>query len=225
MLPRAIQKLIDEFSRLPGIGSKSAQRLAMHLLRTSELKSRNLGEALLGMRKNVQFCQVCWNISDQDICHFCNDSARDQSLLCVVEDVLDVIAIEKTSKFKGVYHVLHGALSPINGIGSEDLKLAELFSRIQGTVNSDSPINCEPASEMPTNGLSNNATEKGKINEIILATNPGLEGEATAMYIQRELSSSPIKITRIAQGLPIGADLEYADKDTLTKAIEGRREY
>lgn len=209
MLPKSIQKLIDEFGRLPGIGPKSAQRLVLHLLRTPEMRTRSLGEAVLGMRENVQFCQTCWHITDQDKCHICNDPIRDQSTICIVEDILDVIAIEKTGGYKGLYHVLHGVLSPINGIGVEDLKLPELLERIKKSIDESST----------------NPSEESQLKEIILATNPGLEGEATAMYILRELTPLPVKVTRIARGLPIGADLEYADQDTLTKALEGRQEY
>lgn len=206
MLPRSIQNLIEEFSRLPGIGPKSAQRLAMHLLQTPEIRTKSLGDAVLNMRNNVSFCQKCWHISDQEECHICSNLSRDHHTICIVEDILDVIAIERTGEYKGVYHVLHGALSPINGIGPEDLKIPELFEKVRASVPKDD-------STAP------------QIQELILATNPGLEGEATAMYLQKELNSLPIKITRIARGLPIGADLEYADQVTLTRALEGRQEY
>jgi recombination protein RecR len=202
MLPKSIQKLIDEFSRLPGIGPKSAQRVAMHLLKSPDFKVKNLGESLLNFKNQVEFCPTCWHLKDHSNCHFCDDETRDRSLICVVEDVLDVVAIEKSGGFKGLYHVLHGCLSPLNNIGSDDLKIRELLIR-----------------------LDNNESESSKIKELILATNPGIEGEATAMYLQKELSQRELVVTRIARGLPAGADLEYADKDTLFRAMTNRQSY
>lgn len=198
-LPKSVRNLIEELSKLPGIGPKSAQRLAIHLLHSPASRVTPLGEAVLGLKKNVMFCKICWNIAESDPCRVCEDSARDQGIICVVENVLDVVALEKTSEFKGAYHVLHGALSPIDGVGPEQLKIAELFERINKSL-------------IP-------------VREVIVATNPSLEGEATALYIQRHLRDLDVKITRIARGLPVGADLEYADEITLTKALQGRGEF
>lgn len=204
-LPKSVRTLIEELSKLPGIGPKSAQRLAIHLLYSPTSRVTPLGEAVLGLKENVMFCNACWNIAESDPCKICSDGARDQGIICVVEGVLDVVALEKTSEFKGAYHVLHGALSPIDGVGPEQLKIAELFERIK-----------------KNNG---NEVEASRVREVILATNPSLEGEATALYIQRHLRDLGVKITRIARGLPVGADLEYADEITLTKALQGRGEF
>lgn len=197
-LPKSVRTLIEELSKLPGIGPKSAQRLAIHLLHSPSSRVTPLGEAILGLKENVMFCKICWNIAESDPCWVCSDGTRDQSIVCIVEDVLDVVALEKTGEFKGAYHVLHGALSPIDGVGPEQLKIAELFDRIK---------------------------LGGVVKEVILATNPSLEGEATALYIQKHLRDMGVKITRIARGLPVGADLEYADEITLTKALQGRGEF
>lgn len=197
-LPRSIRTLIEEFSKLPSVGPKSAQRLAIHLLRSPESKITQLGEAILNLKKDIVFCEDCWNIAEINPCMLCTNSERDQSIICVVEEVLDVVALEKTSDYKGVYHVLHGALSPVDGVGPDQLKMENLFDRVR---------------------------RKEGIKEIILATNPSLEGEVTALYIQKHLKDSDLKITRIARGLPVGGDLEYADMVTLSKAILGRTEF
>jgi len=197
-LPRSIRNLIDELARLPGIGPKSAQRLAMHLLRQPDSKLQPLGKAVLGLKENVQFCQECWNIAELSPCPICDNEARDKGMICVVEDVLDVVALEKTGEFKGVYHVLHGALSPVDGVGPDQLKVLALFERVRG--------------ERP-------------IKEVILATNPSLEGEATALYIQKHLLNDEVQVTRIARGLPVGGDLEYADSVTLSRALKGRGDF
>ncbi len=197
-LPRSIRNLIEEFSKLPSIGPKSAQRLAIHLLHSPESKIRQLGDAVLNLKKDIVFCEDCWNIAEINPCMLCSNTERDQSIICVVEEVLDVVALEKTSDYKGVYHVLHGALSPVDGIGPDQLKMENLFDRVR---------------------------RKEGIKEIILATNPSLEGEVTALYIQKHLKDSDLKITRIARGLPVGGDLEYADMVTLSKAILGRTEF
>lgn len=194
-LPRSIRTLIEEFSKLPGIGPKSAQRLVMHLLRQPDSKLHPLGQAVLKLKENVQFCQDCWNIAECNPCPICDNEERDKEMICVVEDVLDVVALEKTGEFKGLYHVLHGALSPVDGVGPDQLKMAALFERVKG---------------------------KGPIREVILATNPSLEGEATALYIQKHLMAEGMEITRIARGLPVGGDLEYADSVTLSRAMKGR---
>lgn len=192
--------LIEELGRLPGIGPKSAQRLAIHLLHTPESRVKPLGEAILGLRNNVMFCRECWNIAESDPCPICGNEERDRTSICVVEDVLDVVALEKTREFKGVYHVLHGVLSPINGVGPDQLKMEELFARVQGDG-------------------------QRVVKEVILATNPSLEGEATALYIQKRLLTDDVKLTRIARGLPVGGDLEYADEITLSRALKGRGEF
>jgi recombination protein RecR len=190
--------LIEEFQRLPGIGPKTASRLAYHLLRVPEEQASSLGQVLLDLRAQTRFCSVCFNITDTatDPCAVCRDPQRDGSLLCVVEAPLDVQAIEHSQGFKGRYHVLHGAISPVEGIGPENLKIRELVERVRA----------------------------GEIREVILATNPSMEGEATAMYIHRQLGGLAVRVTRLARGLPVGGDLEYADETTLFRAIEGRSE-
>ncbi len=196
--PKAVQRLIDEFSRLPGIGPKSASRLTYFLLRGDGQQPHDLAQALAELKEQTRFCSVCFNITDAqaDPCLICADPARQTGVICVVEEPLDVLAIERTGGFKGRYHVLHGALSPVEGIGPEDLKLRELVARARA----------EP------------------VREIILATNISLEGEATAMYAQKQLSPLGVKVTRLARGLPVGGDLEYADETTLVRALEGRSE-
>ncbi len=198
MLPASLQKLIDELARLPGIGPKSAQRLAVFLLRSPHQRIQPLGEALLNLKDGLAFCEECWHVTEESPCNICSDPGRETHRVCIVEDVLDVIAIERTGKYKGLYHVLHGVLSPVDGISADQLKIAELFSRVD---------------------------KNPEINEIILATNPSLEGEATALYIQKHFVDNNIKITRIARGLPIGSDLEYADSVTLGKALLNRTDY
>lgn len=197
MLPKSLRILIEEFSKLPGVGPKSAQRLAMHLLHSPAGRLKDLGESVLGLRDNVVFCTECWNLAEEDPCLVCTDSQRDGSVICVVEEVLDVVAVEKTGDFKGKYHVLHGALSPVDGVGPDQLKMESLFARV----------------------------ENGDVKEVILATNPSLEGEATALYIQKHLLNSGASITRIARGLPVGGDVEYADEVTLSRALKGRSEF
>ncbi len=194
-VPGAVQRLIDEFARLPGIGPKSASRLTFFLLRGDGQQPRDLAEALVELRARTRFCSVCFNITEADPCRVCLDPARDAGLLCVVEEPLDALAIERTG-YKGQYHVLHGAISPVEGVGPEALRIRELVERVQAPV----------------------------VREVILATNISLEGEATAMYIQKQMASTPVKVTRLARGLPVGGDLEYADETTLTRALEGRRE-
>jgi recombination protein RecR len=197
-LPRPVGRLIEAFARLPGIGPKTAARLTYFLLRSAETESQELAEAIAGIRAETTFCSRCYNITEVDVnpCSVCTDAGRDGSVVCVVEDMLDVPALERTGLFHGRYHVLHGAISPVEGIGPEDLRIAELVERI------------------PAEG----------IREVILATNPTLEGEATAMYVRRRLEGMPVRVTRLARGLPSGGDLEYADVTTLTQALEGRQE-
>ncbi len=195
--PRTLNKLINELGKLPGIGSKTAQRLAFHILSLTDREADELAEAISAAKKSLKYCEVCGNLTDRERCPICEDSARDGSVICVVESPQDVMAMERIREYRGRYHVLHGTISPMDGIGPNDINLVSLVRRLQA----------EP-----------------DVKELILATNPNIEGEATAMYIANLLKDTGIKITRIAHGLPIGGDLEYADEETLLKAIEGRRE-
>ena len=193
---KPISRLIEEFNKLPGIGPKTAQRLAYHLLQAPPERSRDLADAVLGIKENLRLCSVCLNITDTDPCGICADETRDVTKVCVVEEPIDIIPLERTRKFHGLYHVLHGVISPGDGIKPEDLRIRELLGRLSRTG----------------------------ITEVILATNPNVEGEATSMYIQRLISPLGIRITRLARGLPFGGDLEYADAVTLSRALEGRQE-
>jgi recombination protein RecR len=195
-----VARLIEAFARLPGIGPKTAQRLTYHLLRTSDAEARTLAAALVAVRDEVVFCERCFNISDAPLCPLCRDPGRDDTRLCVVEEPLDVLALERTGEFKGRYHVLHGAISPIDGIGPERLRIRELIERTDAAKRAGTPL-----------------------EEVVLATNPTLEGEATAMYIAERLDGSVSLVSRIARGLPVGGDLEYADDVTLIRALQGRR--
>ena len=201
MFAGPIQDLIDELARLPGIGPKSAQRVAFHLLKVPAHDVRRLADALVEAKEKVRLCRICFNLSDGELCGYCADPRRDGSIVCVVQEPPDVIALEKTREFRGLYHVLQGSISPIEGIGPEDLRVAELLERIRGT----------------------GAPDETKVEEIILATNPNIEGEATAMYLARLLTPIGLRVTRLASGLPVGGDLEYADEVTLGRALEGRR--
>ena len=194
-LPDPLLRLIEELQRLPGIGPKGAQRLAFHLLRTPREQTERLVEAVRDVKERVTYCSICNNITDADPCLFCSNADRDQHLICVVEEPQNITAIEKTREFKGLYHVLMGALSPLQGIGPDDLKIKGLLSRL-------------------TNG----------VTEVILATNPNVDGEYTAVYLARLLKPLGVKVTRIAMGLPVGSDLDYADEITMHRALEGRRE-
>lgn len=191
-----VARLIEAFHKLPGIGPKSAQRLTYYLLRASEAEVRALAQALIELKERTKLCSVCQNVTEDDPCGICTDAQRDQSTICVVEEPLDVLAIERTRGFRGLYHVLHGVLSPMEGVGPDELKLNELLARLRN----------------------------GSVHEVIMATNPNLEGEATAMYVSRVVTPMGIRVTRLARGLPAGADLEYADDVTLTRAIEHRQE-
>ena len=190
-----VQDLIDELGRLPGIGPKSAQRIAFHILQTQSFDVARLAEILTTVRERVKFCSICGNISEQDTCTICRDPRRDPALICVVEEAKDVVAIERTREFRGLYHVLGGAISPIDGIGPDDLSIRQLMQRLAD----------------------------GTVQEVIIATDPNLEGEATATYLSRLLTTLEIRVTRLASGLPVGGDLEYADEVTLGRAFEGRR--
>jgi recombination protein RecR len=194
MTAEPVARLIDEFHKLPGIGPKTAQRLTFHLLRMPDEQARALAEAIVEVKERIGFCSTCFNITESDPCWVCRGQ-RDRSVICVVEEPLDVLALERTGAFKGLYHVLHGAISPMEGIGPEELRIRELLGRLGEGV-----------------------------DEVILATNPNLEGEATAMYLTKLIGPLGVRITRLARGLPAGSDLEYADEVTLTRAIEGRRE-
>lgn len=194
--PEPIAKLIDAFSRLPGIGNKTAARLAFHVLRMKEEDVLLFAKALVGAKRNLHYCSICCNITDVDPCRICQDKGRDPSVICIVQEPKDLIAMERTKEFNGTYHVLHGAISPMEGIGPDELRVAELLKRLSDE----------------------------RVQELILATNPNIEGEATAMYLSKLVRPFGIKVTRIAHGLPVGGDMEYADEVTLSKALEGRRE-
>lgn len=194
-----LAKLIEHFRALPGIGSKTAVRLAYHVLDMDAAKARALAEAIVEAREKIGFCSVCCNLSDQDPCAICRSEKRDRTKICVVEQPQDVAAVERMKDYKGLYHVLHGSLSPLSGVGPENLRVKELLHRLEGEAGAE-------------------------VQEIIMATNPTVEGEATAMYLARLLKPAGLKVTRIAHGLPIGGDLEYADEVTLAKALENRKE-
>lgn len=198
LLPESIQSLINSLERLPGIGPKSASRLAFYLLRAPDEVSQDLSTALANLKAKTAFCQECFNITEagRERCEICESSQRDGSLICVVEEALDVLALERTGGFQGKYHVLQGVLSPIEGIGPDDLKIKQLLARVSN----------------------------GGVKEIILATNPSMEGDATALYLQKQLEPLRVKVTRLARGLPVGGDLEYADQNTLLRALSGRQE-
>jgi len=198
LIPEPVQRLIDAFSRLPGVGPKTASRLTFFLLRSADDLSFDLSEALAELKANTAYCQQCFNITtaDRTLCEICAHPRRDSALVCVVEEPLDVLALERTGGYEGQYHVLHGALSPIEGIGPEDIKIAELIERVK----------------------------TGGVEEVIIATNPSMEGDATAMYIKQQLAPYKLRITRLARGLPVGGDLEYADQNTLLRALAGRQE-
>ena len=192
----SIEKLIESFEKLPSIGHKTAQRLAFYMLDLNDDEVKEFTDSIINAKKNLKFCSHCFNIADTDPCYICSNPKRDASTICVVEDVRDIIAMERTHEYNGVYHVLHGSISPMNGVGPDDIKIKELLTRIMN----------------------------GNVKEIILATNPRVEGEATSMYISKLVKPMGVKVTRIARGIPVGGDLEYTDEITLTKALEGRRE-
>ncbi|MBL7125420.1 MAG: recombination protein RecR [Dehalococcoidales bacterium] len=193
----AVYKLIQELNKLPGIGPKSAQRLAYHLLRIPEEQAKLLADAILSAKQKTKLCSICFNVADSDPCLICRSDQRDRSKLCIVEQPQDIVALENTKTYNGLYHVLHGAISPTEGVGADDIRIKELMNRLQGS----------------------------SVDEVILATNPNLEGETTAMYLNKLISPLGIRITRLARGLPFGTELEYADDVTLTRAIEGRQEF
>ena len=194
--PKPLAKLINELSKLPGIGTKSAQRLAFHILSLDDREAEQLADAITTAKSEMKYCSVCGNLTDEDPCAICSDPTRKDDVICVVESPRDVMAMERIKEFNGLYHVLHGVISPMEGIGPEDINLKSLVQRLQ----------------------------QGDVKELIIATNPNIEGEATAMYIARLIKPAGIKVTRIAHGIPVGGDLEYADEVTLLKSLEGRRE-
>ncbi|HOG47754.1 MAG TPA: recombination mediator RecR [Anaerolineae bacterium] len=196
LTPGPVGRLIEELSRLPGIGPKTASRLTFFMLRAPETQVLALADAIRGLREGTVFCSTCFNIAEQDPCPVCSNAERDRGVICVVEEPLDVLAIERTRRFKGLYHVLHGALSPVDGIGPDELKMRELVERVRA----------------------------GGVREVLMATNPTMEGDATAMYLARQLAPLGVRVTRLAMGLPVGGDLEYADEITLGEALEGRRD-
>ncbi len=193
----SVYKLIQEFNKLPGIGPKSAQRLAYYLLRAPEEQAKLLADAILSIKQKTRLCSVCFNVTDTDPCSICRNNQRDRTKICIVEQPQDILALEHTRIYNGLYHVLHGAISPTEGVGTDDIRIKELMNRLQG----------------------------GSIDEVILATNPNLEGEQTALYLSQLISPLGIRVTRLARGLPFGTELEYADDVTLTRAIEGRQEF
>ena len=195
-VPEPVSRLMDEFSRLPGIGPRTASRLTFFLLRSPKEQSLALAEAIGQLKERIILCSVCFNITEGNPCAVCQDESRERSLICVVEEPLDVLAIERTGEYHGLYHVLHGAISPMDGIGPAELRVRELMERLKAEL----------------------------VGEVLIATNPNLEGEATAMYLARQIAPLGIRVTRLARGLPVGGDLEYADAVTLTQALEGRRE-
>jgi recombination protein RecR len=201
-----VQELIDELSRLPGIGPKSAQRVAFHLLKATPQDARRLAQAIVEAKEKVRLCNTCFNVSDQELCEYCRDSRRDPSIICVVQEPPDIVAIERTREYRGLYHVLQGAISPIDGIGPEDLRIPELLDRLKRADDAEGGKQGRPG-----------------VGEVILATNPNIEGEATAMYLARLVGPLGVQVTRLASGLPVGGDLEYADEVTLGRALEGRR--
>ena len=195
--PRSLNKLINELGKLPGIGGKTAQRLAFHVLSLSDREAEDLAAAIVDAKRSLRYCSICGNLTDREVCGICSDQTRDKTVICVVETPQDVMAMERIREFRGTYHVLHGALSPAEGIGPADINIKSLIERLQ---------------------------KDSEVSEVIIATNPNIEGEATSMYIARLLKPAGIKVTRIAHGIPVGGDLEYADEVTLLKAMEGRRE-
>ncbi|MBI5620238.1 recombination protein RecR [Candidatus Gottesmanbacteria bacterium] len=202
LLPKALSRLIESFQKLPGIGPKSATRLAFYLLHVPQAELEQFGDRLKALKASTVLCSLCKNVAEGDPCDICSDPTRDQSVICVVGSPMDVLSFEKTGKYKGLYHVLHGSIDPLNNIGPDEIYIADLLKRIH------------PSTHSP-------------IHEVILATNPNMEGEATAMYLMKQLKAqnANLKITRLAHGLPVGADIEYADEVTLSRALEGRREY
>jgi len=239
-----IQRLIDQLAKLPGIGPKTAQRLTFHLLRLSPEEALPLAQALIEAKERIGFCRRCFNLTEEELCEFCRDPRRDPSLICVVEEPADIFSVERTHEYRGLYHVLGGALSPIDGVGPERLRLQELFARVRGTAPTEAGYEAAegppadsgaPTAEGPPaaeDAAGDDAADDGgldtAIREVVVATNPTMSGEATALYIAEELrpeiTAGRVRVTRLAAGLPVGGDLEYADEVTLSRAFAGRRE-
>jgi recombination protein RecR len=196
-----LQDLIDELSKLPGIGPKSAQRVAFYLLKVSTAEANSLSTAITEVKEKVRLCRICFNVSDSEMCEYCSDPRRDPTMICAVQEPPDIVAIERTREYRGLYHVLQGAISPIEGIGPDDLRISELIARLESSTTEDRP----------------------PVQEVIIATSPNVEGDATALYLARLLGPLGVTVTRLASGLPVGGDLEYADEVTLGRALEGRR--
>jgi len=197
IIPPSIERVIEEFNKLPGIGQKSAERLAFYLLRKPDIDVQRFGDVVSNMKKGIKYCKICKNLTSEETCSICENELRDKRVICIVEDVLDLVALEKTGGYKGVYHVLHGVISPIDGVGPDELTIAELVTRVK----------------------------EGGIDEIIIGLNPSMEGEATAAYLMQYIKPLNIKVSRIARGIPVGGNLEYADSQTIKRALEGRMEY
>jgi recombination protein RecR len=224
-----MSRLIDELRKLPGVGTKSAQRLAFHVLRSSDADARALAEAILVLREKLRLCSICNNITDVDPCGYCTSAVRDQHIVCVVEEPTNIATIEKTRSYNGVYHVLHGTLSPIGGVGPEQLRIANLLTRLVPAGSAAEPVDeAGLDSDLDPVALNDEVLEpEPGIREVILATSPTTEGEATAAYLAAEIRrvSPTLRVTRIATGVPAGSDIEYADEVTMTRAMEGRREF
>ncbi|MEA2498588.1 MAG: recombination protein RecR [Actinomycetota bacterium] len=211
MFTGPIQDLIDEFTKLPGIGAKSAQRMVFYLLKNHASESRRLAEAVVQMKEKIGFCRICFNLADQELCDYCRDPRRDPTVICVVQEPFDIAAIERTREYRGLYHVLGGALNPLEGVGPDDLRIAELLQRLQPSSEGSLDLGAEQPAV-------------SQVTEVIVATNPNTEGQQTALHLARLLEPTGIRITRLASGLPVGGDLEYADEVTLGLALQGRRQ-
>ena len=216
--PAALERLSEQFARLPGIGSKTAQRLAFQVLSMPQEQAQEFADAILDAKRTIHTCPVCQNLTDQELCGICADSTRDHTTICVVAEPRDVIAMERSREYTGVYHVLHGVISPLNHVGPDDIRIRELLERLKdGSVQEETDDLCDVLELLARVG-------KGDVREVIMATNPDTEGEATAMYLSRLLRPIGVKVTRLAYGIPVGSQLEYADEVTLLRALEGRRE-
>jgi recombination protein RecR len=210
-----IQELIDEFTKLPGIGAKSAQRMVFYLLKNPPTEARRMAEAIVSMKEKIGFCKVCFNLADQELCDYCRDSRRDATVICVVQEPFDIAAIERTREYRGLYHVLGGALNPLEGVGPDDLRISELLARLRPARAEQASIDLGPPAE---------AAPAPAVTEVIVATNPNTEGQQTALHLARLITPLGVRITRLASGLPVGGDLEYADEVTLGLALQGRRQ-
>jgi recombination protein RecR len=211
-----IQELIDEFTKLPGIGAKSAQRMVFYLLKNPPSEARRMAEAIVSMKEKIGFCKICFNLADQELCDHCRDTRRDASVICVVQEPFDIAAIERTREYRGLYHVLGGALNPLEGVGPDDLRIAELLARLRREP--------APQQELGVGPVEAPGGPQAQVSEVIVATNPNTEGQQTALHLARLITPLGVRITRLASGLPVGGDLEYADEVTLGLALQGRRQ-